>query len=387
MIVSLALIVLASMPRGDDAKPGREVRVSTIAELRAAIAEAKPGGAILIAPGEYPGGLSIRELKGEADRPIRLKGEDPAHPPRFTGGSFAMQLSQVSYVELHDLTVVGASDNGINIDDGGILDKPSHHLLLRGLTVQDIGPRGNHDGIKLSGIADFRVEDCTLIRWGEGGSGIDMVGCRRGEIVGSLFQHGDQKGSNSVQSKGGSEEITVRRCRFEHAGERAVNLGGSTGLAFFRPRPQGFEARKITVEDCTFIGSMAPFAFVGVDGATVRFNTIYRPARWIMRILQENREPGFVSSRNGVFENNLIAFRSDELAVPMNVGDATSPETFRFARNAWFCIDNPSRSRPELPVAEVESVYGEDPQFEDAEAGKLTLKPTSPVSFAGVRPR
>ena len=40
-----------------------------------------------------------------------------------------------------------------------------------------------------------------------------------------------------------------------------VNIGGSTGRAYFRPRPEGFEAKDITVEDCTFVGSGA--AFVG----------------------------------------------------------------------------------------------------------------------------
>ena len=37
---------------------------------------------------------------------------------------------------------------------------------------------------------------------------------------------------------------------------------------------------------------MTPVAFVGVDGATVRHNTIYRPRRWGLRILQENRAAG-----------------------------------------------------------------------------------------------
>ena len=171
----------------------------------------------------------------------------------------------------------GATGNGINIDDGGSPDTPAHHVVLRGLVVRDIGPTGNRDGIKLSGVDDFRVEGCTVERWGDRGSGIDMVGCHRGEVVGCTFRHGDRQGDNGVQAKGGSGEIMIRRCRFEHAGQRAVNLGGSTGLAYFRPRPQGYEAKDITVEDCTFVGSMAPVAFVGVDGAAVRHNTIYRP--------------------------------------------------------------------------------------------------------------
>mgnify|MGYP006193671343 CR=1 FL=1 len=39
-------------------------------------------------------------------------------------------------------------------------------------------------------------------------------------------------------------------------------------------------------------------AFVGVDGATFRHNTIYRPTKWVLRILQESQEPRFVRTRD-----------------------------------------------------------------------------------------
>jgi hypothetical protein len=164
-----------------------------------------------------------------------------------------------------------------------------------------------------------------------------------------------------------------------------VNVGGSTGLAYFRPAPQGYEARDITVEDCTFLGSEAAIAFVGVDGAEVRHNTIYRPRRYAFRILQETREPGFVPCRDGRFIDNIVAFRSDEMTLPVNIGTGTAPETFTMARNAWYCLDDPARSRPRLPIPEAEGVYGQDPQFQDAERGDLRLKPGSPLKRAGTR--
>ena len=55
---------------------------------------------------------------------------------------------------------------------------------------------------------------------------------------------------------------------------------------------------------------MSAIAFVGCDGALVQHNTIYRPTRWPLRILQENTDPRFVPSRKGVFRNNLVAFRA-----------------------------------------------------------------------------
>lgn len=362
-----------------------DVLVSDAEALQRAVAGAKPGATIRVAPGTYRGGLHFRGLQGEPGRPIVLKGADPENPPVISGGGTGLQLSDVEHIEVSDFIAEKASDNGINIDDGGSYETPSHHVVLKRLIIREIGPAGNHDGIKLSGVDDFRVEGCTIERWGDGGSGIDMVGCHRGEIVGCTFRNGDERGANGVQAKGGSGDVAIRRCRFEHAGSRAVNIGGSTGLPFFRPRPEGHEARAITVEGCTFLGSHASIAFVGADESIVRRNTFYRPVRYVVRILQETREPGFAPCRNGVFEENLIAFRSGEMTTPINIGDGTAPETFRLRGNAWFCLDNPARSRPRLPIPEADGVYGRDPQFANAEEGDLRLRTGSPASHVGAQ--
>ena len=129
-----------------------------------------------------------------------------------------------------------------------------------------------------------------------------------------------------------------------------------------RARPFA-EARNITVEGCTFVGGDAPVVFVGVDGATVRFNTLVRPRRWAMRILQETRAPGFVPSRNGVFVDNLIVFHSDWSSGGVNVGDGTAPDTFTFDRNVWYCEDAPNRSKPSLPHPETAGIYGQNPHL------------------------
>jgi len=362
------------------------VRVYNRQNVQQAIREAKPGTRISIAPGEYRGGLTFENLKGTADHPIVIEAMDPTKKPVFVGGSSGMHFIRPQYVELRDLIFKKATDNGLNIDDGGNSEDAANHLLLENLTVADVGPSGNHDGIKLSGVENFRVKNCRIERWGNGGSAVDMVGCHDGEIVGCQFHFNSKVLATGVQNKGGTSNIVIRNCRFNHVGTRAVNIGGSTGRAYFRPLDAGYEAKNITVEDNEFIGSMSPIAFVGVDGAIVRYNTIYRPKTWVFRILQESRDTDFVACRNGKFTNNIIAFRSDEIRSIGNVGGGTSPETFKFANNHWFCINDPDRSeRLNLPVNEQGGVYGLDPLFRDAETGGLQLLPQSPVADAGVR--
>lgn len=368
--------------------------VNSLAELRAAAMGAGPGDRIVLESGVYEGSVWLEGLRGEPGRPITIAGEDPEDPPIIRGGTECVHLVAPAWVTVEDLVLEGASGNGINIDDGGGA-RPAEGIVLRRLVVRDIGPRGNRDGIKLSGLARFVVEGCTVERWGDGGSGIDMVGCREGEIRDCTLRHGDTAGSNGVQMKGGTREVAVRGCRFEHAGRRAVNIGGSTGPEFFRPPLGGegsgawggdarYEAAGITVEDCTFVGSEAAVAFVGVDGAVVRFNTIYRPTKWVLRILQETRLPGFVPSRGGRFEDNIVVFDLESARSP-NIGDATEPGSFAFARNLWFFVPDPSRSEPRLPTKEEDGVYGADPGLRDPEGGDFAPAADGPGAGKGRR--
>ncbi len=364
---------------------GQVIVVSTTIELRSALVEAKPGTTIEVAPGDYEGGLSIHGLKGEPDRPIIVRAADPMRPPTIRGGGSAIHLAQPAYVEIRDLVIEGASGNGLNIDDGGNVESPAHQIRLIGLTIRDIGPVGNRDGIKLSGVDDFVVTDCKIERWGSNGSGIDMVGCHQGVIKRCTFK-GEGRGDHGVQAKGGSDEIVVRRCLFQEAGSRALNLGGSTGRPYFRPPNPGSEARDLRVEDCTVIGSRAGVAFVGVDGATVRHNLFVLPGRYAIRILQESQAPEFIPSCNGRFKDNVIVFRSDAMVLPINIGPGTASETYSLSRNVWYCVDKPDHSQPRLAIPEVEGRYGVDPRIQTDGAGSFALPLDSPARPAGPRP-
>ena len=398
LIFIIALVVSASrlVFAGDDAAATtKRVRVQNTNELRAAVRAATPGTRIEVAPGEYAGGFFFEDLRGENGRPIVISAADPADPPRIVGGNGGILLSNPAFVVLENLALSGMRGNGLNISDGGKFSPEPRGLVLRGLRVTDIDVRANLDGIKLSGLVGFRVDNCTVERWGTGGgSGIDMVGCHDGLITNCTFRHRSdpQSGAGSgVQAKGGSSNIIIRQNRFEHAGQRAVNIGGSTDLKVFRPPlekwPAGVpksEARKIVVEGNTFIGSLSPIAFVGVDGATVRFNTIYKPGKWAFRILQETTEPGFVPCRNGLISDNVIVFDSSQWAEGgVNVGAHVEAGSFRFERNHWFCADRPDRSQPQLPSKEDGGVYGIDPQFQDEQQLDLRLKSGSPARDKG----
>jgi len=386
LTVSMSLWVLAAAPAS-----AADVKVRDADGLRTALSAAKPGTRVLLEPGEYRGGLSFRGLAGAPGRPIVIRAADPERPPVIRGGGSGIQLTDPAHVEIEHIVFTGASGNGINIDDGGDFESPAHHVAIRDVKVSEVGGRGNNDGIKLSGLTDFVVERSTMDGWGtRGGSGIDMVGCHKGRIEGNVFRNRDAEGASGVQAKGGSSRIAIRKNRFEGAVGRGVNIGGSTGLEYFRPPlasggkgAERFEAAEITVEGNTFIGGVAPVAFVGADRCVVRFNTIYHPGRWALRILQETTTEGFVPSRKGEFTDNLIVYERGRWGGAANVGAGTAPETFRFARNFWYAEDAPERSRPELPSPEESGTGGRDPLFKDASGGDLSVRDGSPARKAG----
>ena len=327
------------------------------AGLKTILRSLQAGDVVRLAPGTYTGG---HQVEGVAN--LTVEALDPAQPPRFAGGSSGWHFRRCPGLRLRHLVVSGQSMNGLNLDEGGPSQPATTGVRLENLTVEDIGPKGNHDGIKVSGLTNLVIRDCRITGWG--GQGIDLVGCHQVRIEGCRFTGKPGfSASAGIQIKGGSSAVTVENCDFDDAGERPLNVGGSTGLEFFRPPGARHEAKDIVVRDNRIRGSLCAAAFVGVDGAEFSDNTVLHPRRWIFRMLQETRAEGFTPCRNVLVRGNRIVFRRDQVVAEVNVGDGTAPETFRFEGNRWFAEDRPQASRPRLPVAETDGIHGVDPRL------------------------
>jgi len=355
----------ATPPKNHNSAPSAAIAptVRNTEQLRAALGQAQPGTTIALAPGRYSPDISIEQLRGTKDRPILITAADERNPPVFGGGSVAFHFVACNYVTVRGIKVSGCTGNGINADDAGNVKEPSVGMTFENITIEDIGPKGTFNGLKLSGLDQFVVRGCTFSGWG--GSAIDMVGCHDGVVQNCMFlgKAGFSQ-DTGVQLKGGSERIIVKQNFFKQAGSRAVNLGGSTDLEFFRPKVQNYEARDIEVAGNHIVGSRSPIAFASSIQCIVRNNTIVNPETWVLRILQEQPTDKFLPCQKSVFKANLIVFdrRVKEFA---NVGEDTKPETFSFAGNAWFSTDG--ARRPSLPAQETGGIYQVDPLLESAE--------------------
>ncbi len=347
--------------------------------LTAAVAVAKPGDTLLLHTAIYTGGLLITNLKGNENQWITIKNAPNANPV-FEGGSNAIQFVEPAYLHLAGLVFQHQTGNGVNTDDGGTYITPAHHLVFEKCTFRDMSATGNNDLLKLSGLDFFEVRNCLFLNGAAGGSGIDMVGCHHGLIIGNHFEN---MGSNAIQCKGGSEHIRIEGNFFKKAGQRALNLGGSTGLAFFRPDTAHFEAANLQVFSNIIIGSEAPIAYVGAVRVDVINNTIYQPEKWVTRILQETVDPSrFLACGDNSFQNNIV-FLGKNVGTATNIGPNTRPESFVFSNNLWFNADNANWGGPFLPVPESNQILNANPLLAAPATGDFGIPMNSPAAGAG----
>lgn len=346
----IATICLASVAQSE------EVIVRDSTALKTAIRNLKPGLIVKIAPGVYSGNNYVVN----AER-VTFEALDPANKPVIQGGSTGMQLVRCNYATLRNLRIKGQTDNGLNLDDGGPSNPRVLGITIENVEVSDIGPSGNLDGIKCSGLDQLTIRNCTVDGWG--GDGIDMVGCHTVLITGCKFtaKTGFTQ-TTGVQVKGGSSDVIIENSQFTNVTERPINVGGRTDSNLFRPLGANYEAKRITVRGNTISGGLCATAFVGVDGAEFTDNTILFPTKWIFRILNENTATTFVPTRNVLIKNNKIVFMRAKVVVEINIGSNTEPKTFRFEGNHWYAQDKPWLSKPTLPTVEIGGTYGIDPR-------------------------
>lgn len=350
------------------------------ANVQPACAAARSGDSILMRGGTYAGGQYIANLKGTAAQWIYI-GASAGETVVVSGGSEAWHLVDAEYVKIFGIVFKMQTANGVNADDGGSYETPSHHLIFEHCTWDSMAATGNNDQVKLSGVDSFEVRNCLFRNGSAGGSGVDMVGCHWGVFTDNRFEN---QGSNSIQAKGGSRFIRMERNLFKDGGERAINLGGSTGLQFFRPDTARFEAADLQVYANIFIGSYAPVAYVGCINVAVVNNTFYQPEHWVIRILQETVDSSrFVPCSNNSFRNNIV-YLGSSVATECNVGASTQPQTFRFSNNLWYNYQSAAWRPRNVPVTDSNSIVGSDPLFTDPSSEDFSISASSPAALKGL---
>lgn len=370
--LSVSLILLSYTATSQTITVGNGGDFPTLSQAQNAVS---PGDTLLVLDQTFSNGTQFLTINGLPGQPVVIMGQTN-QGPIFQGGTEGIHLSGCNYLELNGLVFQQQTGNGLNIDDAGSYSIPSSYITIKNCLFRDMAASGNNDLLKMSGVDHFLISNCTFLNGGSGGSGIDFVGCHYGVVEDCYL---DNAGTTGIQNKGGTQFITIQRNVFKNMGQRALNLGGSTGLQFFRPplpNPivNAFEAADIDVFSNLFIGNRAPIAYVGCVRVQVRNNTFYKPDNWVIRILQETTVSGFLTCADNEFSNNIIYLENDLTEV--NIGSNTNPGSFTFTNNAWY-NESSNNWTPTLP-APVQNQLIANPLFVDPVNEDFNLMAQSP---------
>jgi len=320
----------------------------------------------------------ISNLRGTADLPIVITSGTGDYI-LFSGGGSAFQLSNPTNLHISRLAFEGQTQNGVNIDDGGNFSNPALNITFDDCKWLGMNASGNNDCLKMSGVVNFTITNCNFANGSAGGSIIDMVGCHEGIIENNVFRNG---GSNSIQAKGGTKNIRISRNLFINGGLRALNIGGSTGMEYFRPLDAPAESEEIIVFANIFFGSQAPFAYVGTRNSKVINNTIINPEKWVIRILRENNDAQMEFDAGNEFSNNIVYLSNAAASPSINIGPNALSESYSFRNNLWYNHENVDWISPNVPVSELNSIRGIDPRFTNLADSNLIPEQNSVIKGA-----
>lgn len=359
-IFTAFIVVLACTPLD-----AADHRADSVQSLGAALRRARPGDRVLVAPGTYRAAASNRktfyagDIKGAEGKPITITAADPQRPPVFEGGSENFQLSNCRYIIVDRIHTRAATVNNFQFD-------VCEHIIISNCVSSDIADKGNCDGIKMPGCADFLIYNCQVRNWGTEGSAIDMVGCARGLIMKSRFSFPRVDGwtANGVQGKGAGQRIGVYQCRFDDASFRAIQFGGTSVASFHGRKPQpgkrGHAAYDMAAMGNVIHSGEAPVAYASAADCVFAYNTIVNPRKYILRVLKEGP---FDPQRGNTFTRNLIVY--GQIGQVLNTSGNEPADAVTLSENYWYNPLSASKSIPQRGVKLKDPAGGLNPQLDD----------------------
>jgi hypothetical protein len=322
VVISMVLVVsLCSRVNATDryADPGN---------LNTQLGAAGPGDRVILAPGNY-GHVWLQNKNGTADQLIQIVAQDPGNRPVFLNpGSEGFQIADCSYLLFDGLIVRGASSEGFHLQFTGSSPpaNPTNHIIMRNCQSDGMPTSGNTDNFKSDGTNNTLFYGCKTDSCGD--SGFDFVGCRETLIMRSTMSN---NGGGGIHPKGGSYNFGFYKNRFNAAGERDHQFGGSSGSAYYHQgnyNDPGYEAYDQVAMGNVTVGGWSAVAFTSSWHCDFKYNTIVDPTNYVMRILKEG---GINQTSYNVFARNLVKAGVST----QNVGSNTQPATFTYADDFW----------------------------------------------------
>ena len=309
---------------------GAPAVVSSAAQLLDAVASARPGDVILLAPGRYQARIRFDETNsGDAEEPVVLGARDGLGSVVIdgAGANITLKFSGAAHVEVRDLEITGGGYHGVFFDRG------AHHITIYHNRIYDnhrVRPLNSHAELKGSGgegrPADIAIIDNEIFHRthpaGGNFQGIDCNFCERFRIERNHLHdikaptmqpssHYDR--GACIQMKSASRDTVIARNRIArcHIG---IVYGGE-GLA--SPEHWGGVIENNLIHDSA---EMA-IAVINVRGGKVYHNTLFANGESI-RVASDKGHPESVSEvdlANNLLDHPIMELRGAKIGSTNNL--------------------------------------------------------------------
>lgn len=368
VVLVLWAALSASFPAVASSETNR-FRVRNKQDLVKAAERARPGSDVVLLPGVYEGEILLSGLRGTPEAPIRIRAAIPDNPPVIQGGKYGIRLSAVAHVTLEHLTIENPATCGLMVDGSTSPDQVAVGLLLEKLTLRLGGRRAV--GIRVNGAKDCRIQRVRIEKWSDSVA-IQLVDSERVNLR-DCWLDGAGLGTVGVSIAGQGRYTVIQGCRFSGITGHGVEFAGSDCSNL--PDTGGEASVFVRNNEFCRVGSVAAYRGRCSSGI-LENNSIYRPARSILRFLANPEEDAPASSPLRRFSENVVVWQSGELQgfAEQEKEVELNPQELELSRNYWYCTTASVFSRLATdPFVESDGTYGEDPKYHDPENCDLRM--------------
>lgn len=343
----------------------------------------RPGDEIILLPGEHQPGL-LDHLHGTSDEPITIRGIDPKRPPVIKAERYGIRLRNATHVNIQNVVIQEAKVSGLHVTSESAAKRTPvvekcQSISIRDVVIRRTGREGVRHGLWLVDLEDVEIENVTIDGWS--GAGMEIHGCRRVHINDCQLTGRDEFSEHfGLRLRGGTNQVWVKDCAFEDAGEIVLAIGWRTGVEDFYPplepsptervleRNKRFEVDQVQVRQCVVQGGTCAAAFKHAGTVQFRSNTIHRPRLTVFAFDAPHDDPRLADNKKVIIGSNLIVWQPGDVQHLAMFGASAKPDGIRLERNLWWSesleeqLDKLGPMPGKNPAVQITDV---DPQLND----------------------
>ncbi len=339
----------------------------------------KPGDEVRVATGTYPCPV-LGPIAGASGSPVHFVASDGARTAKLDCSAGGMFLTNLQYVAFDGFEITGAAAGShcINLNSGG--GPPYANLSEHDLFIHDYIHACGLSALKVSQAFEIDLVQSELAsNTAAGNPLVDYVAVHDSHFVQNLVHDGVDVG---LQMKGGAYNCVIDANVIYNVGSNAINMGQSTGTAFFLPGYGDWEASHSVVANNVIYGTIAQGAIAvwGCDQCVVAHNTVWATsaAEFVRGLSSTNSVDAGIDDTDLVLEDNIFA--AQNLPIALNITAANGIGLVQGYNLYYSTAGSVGKNYSDTPIGGSGNLVDTDPRFVSAAPPlDLALAPGSPA--------